>query len=100
MASSRDSNKLLRSKIARPRADYFVVECFYRRNRERNFDQRTVFAAANGFKMVNSPAAADFFQNQFFFIIPLFGNQYQDRLPDGFFGAEAVTCASRPRSSS
>src|SRR5690606_19763875 len=56
------------------------------RYRQRNIDQFAAFGDALGFKMFDGLTGPHALQNIFLLLVPLFGDDFQDRLPDHFRG--------------
>src|SRR5260370_39696602 len=70
----------------------------YRRHAERNLDQASILAPANGFIMVDALAAPHALEDAGLLVPALRRNQHRDRLADGLLGRipEEPLCALVP----
>src|SRR4051812_32737344 len=60
-----------------------------RRDRQRYLNQTAILAAANGLEMIDPLAAAQAFENPWFLVLAVLGNQDGDRLSDHLLGPVA-----------
>src|SRR5450631_833822 len=80
------------------RADHLSLGVPERRYRQRDFNQASILAPADGFKMVDALATSNAFNDRRFFIGPIRGNQDRDRPAEHFFRpvTEEPFCAFVP----
>jgi hypothetical protein len=67
-------------------ADDFSLSVFDRRNGQRNVNEASVFALANGLIVLDALAAPDSLRDRFFFVLVIGWTQNRNRLADDFLG--------------